>query len=79
AFANDAGLFRETSVSEGGFNIIYHEALAEEHEQSLDNAALGSSYREFSDSDNPQINLVRTKVERKPGEHASGANAGGGL
>lgn len=72
ARATDPGLFRESSVGQGGFNIIYHEAVADEREQRRGNDALGSSYREFSDSDNPQINLVRSKVERKPGDTAPG-------
>jgi hypothetical protein len=69
---NELGLFRESSVNMGGFNVIYHEALADVRRQAESNTALGSSYREFSDSDNPQVNLVRAKVERKPTDPTSG-------
>ena len=75
----EPGLFRESSLNMGGFNVIYHEAFTDVHEQTKANTALGSSYREFSDSDNPQVNLVRTKVERKPGETSAGPNGSGSL
>jgi hypothetical protein len=73
--ASEPGLFRESSVNMGGFNVVYHEALDDARQQEVDNTALGSSYREFSDSDNPQVNLVRTKVERKPGESTAGPSS----
>ncbi|MDI1247445.1 MAG: MBG domain-containing protein, partial [Lacunisphaera sp.] len=75
--SNEPGLFRESTVNMGGFNIIYHEPVAVAREQSASNTALGSSYREFSDSDNPQTNIVRAKQERKPGEPAAGRNPAG--
>lgn len=73
--AGEPGLFRESSVNMGGFNVVYHEALDDARQQEADNTALGSSYREFSDSDNPQVNLVRTKVDRKPGESTAGPSS----
>lgn len=75
----EPGLFRESSVNMGGFNVIYHEALTVVLGQNAGHTALGSSYREFSDSDNPQVNLVRTKVERKPGETTAPSNGSGTL
>ncbi|MEJ1971407.1 MAG: MBG domain-containing protein [Lacunisphaera sp.] len=75
----EPGLFRESSINRGGFNVIYHEALTAVREQRQGNSALGSSYREFSDSDNPQVNLVRTKVERKRGETTATPGGSGSL
>jgi hypothetical protein len=72
---NDPGLFRESTVNMGGFNVIYHEPLAEARQQAQSNTALGSSYREFSDSDNPQTNIVRTKIDRKPANRAASPNS----
>ena len=72
---NEPGLYRESTVSMGGFNVVYHEAIADVREQAASNTALGSSYREFSDADNPQVNLVRAKVERKRAEPAAGTGA----
>ncbi|MDP2136430.1 MAG: MBG domain-containing protein [Candidatus Didemnitutus sp.] len=71
---NEPGLFRESTVNMGGFNVVYHEALAASRQQEESNTALGSSYREFSDSDNPQFNIVRAKVDRKPADPAAGPN-----
>ncbi len=79
ALVPEPGLFRETSMSMGGFNVIYHEALVDVQAQRAGQASLGSSYREFSDSDNPQVNLVRTKVERKPGESTAAPTGPGSL
>jgi filamentous hemagglutinin family protein len=76
---NEEGVYRETLVGQGGYNVIYHEALAEARQQAVGNTALGSSYREFSDSDNPQVNLVRTKMGRKPGAKESDAKPSGSL
>ena len=72
---NEPGLFRESMVNMGGFNVIYHEELAEARQQAQSNTALGSSYREFSDSDNPQTNIVRTKIDRKPANRAASPNS----
>lgn len=75
--ANEPGLFRESKVNMGGFNIIYHEALAAARAQSDHHTALGSSYREFSDEDHPQVNIVRAKQDRKPAESAAGRDSPG--
>ncbi|MCC6416163.1 MAG: filamentous hemagglutinin N-terminal domain-containing protein [Opitutaceae bacterium] len=75
----DPGLFREISLNQGGFNIVYHEPADEARQQDGENASTGSSYREFPNADNPQVNLVRSKVGRKPGEPAAGGTGGGAL
>jgi len=72
---NDPGLYRESKVSMGGFNVIYHEELGEARRQNRSNTALGSSYREFSDSDNPQVIVVRAKADRKPSNRVPGPNS----
>jgi filamentous hemagglutinin family protein len=76
---NEPGLYRESSVNMGGFNVIYHEPVAEARQQAQSNTALGSSYREFSEEDHPQLNIVRAKTERKPAGAAAGGSAGGAL
>jgi len=72
----DPGLFRESSLKSAGFNVIYHEPLSSAQRQDAANTALGSSYREFSDSDNPQVTIVRSKIERKPSGSTRGDHAG---
>ena len=75
--ANEPGLFRESALNLGGFNVVYHEAVADARQQAESNTALGSSYREFSDDDNPQVNHVRAKVDRKPADSSAGSSTGG--
>ncbi|MBC7369903.1 MAG: MBG-2 domain-containing protein, partial [Undibacterium sp.] len=75
--ANEPGLFRESTINLGGFNVVYHEAVADARQQAASNTALGSSYREFSDDDNPQVNHVRAKVDRKPADSSAGRSTGG--
>jgi hypothetical protein len=76
---SEPGLFRESTVNMGGFKVIYHEPLAEARQQAESNTAQGSSYREFLDSENPQVNLVRAKIDRKPADPAGGRNPSGTL
>jgi hypothetical protein len=79
----DPGLFREATVNMGGFKVVYHEALAEAREQAENNTAQGSSYREFLDTENPQVDLVRATPGPHSGDElanpAANRNSGGAL
>jgi hypothetical protein len=79
AQAPEPGLFRESTVNMGGFNIVYHEAVAEARTQAEGNTALGSSYREFSDAENPQVNIVRAKADPTPSDSTAPRNASDSL
>jgi hypothetical protein len=80
---NDPGLFREATVNMGGFKVVYHEALAEARQQAGNNTAQGSSYREFLDTENPRVDLVRATPGPHPGDEsanpAANRNSGGAL
>mgnify|MGYP001548587937 FL=1 len=65
---SEPGLYREASVNMGGYKIIYHEALADAREQAQTNTALGSSYREFLDSEHPRVDIVRATPDQQSGE-----------
>ncbi len=79
----DPGLFRESTVSLGKYNVIYHEALADARQQAGNNTAQGSSYREFLDTENPRVDLVRATPGPHPGDEpanpAANRNSGGAL
>lgn len=73
---NEPGLYREASLDQGGFKVIYHEPLSEAREQAKNNRALGSSYREFLDTEVPRVDVVRAGSEQTPGEEAGNSAAG---
>jgi hypothetical protein len=64
----EPGLFREATVNMGGCKVVYHEALSEARQQAGNNTAQGSSYREFLDTENPRVDLVRATSGPHPGE-----------
>jgi len=63
---NDAGLYRESAVSMGKFNVIYHEVVDQARQRARDNTAASSSYTEFLDSEKPQVLLLRVAPGQKP-------------
>jgi hypothetical protein len=74
----DPGLYREATLNMGGYKVIYHEAVVEGQQQHAGNAAEGSSYREFPDTDLPRIDIVRGGSEQSPGSKTENSSANGG-
>ncbi|HEY0968809.1 MAG TPA: MBG domain-containing protein [Opitutaceae bacterium] len=64
--ANEPGLFRETSVDLGGFNLVYREVLDEARALSEEGSAFGSSYSEFLGDEQPQVILLRAVAPSAP-------------
>ncbi len=73
---SEPGLFRESTVNMGGFKVIYHEALADARQQAENNTALGSSYHEFLDAENPRVDLVRATPSQPSGDEPASPGTG---
>jgi filamentous hemagglutinin family protein len=77
---SDQNLMRETTVNMGGFNVVYREAVDEVRQLDETNTAFGSSFREFLDSESPQVVIVRdVPGHAAPEEHENANDAGATL